>query len=376
MVHETEKHPPMAGSRTRKAFNLTKIAGKLDLHAFFAIQVVRSISHDRDAPLFLLLAPHRMFTSRINRAVAFSLLTLALDTGLTPEKCFGVEAQPETVECVLRLSEHASLPAERNGVVKTVHCHVGTAFEANQLITSLKVKKAELEKKKLLAELNGLALARENYALKAKFDEIVKEKKFELKQLRLFEEGFPLPELEKVRVVSQMNQAKADSENATTERLQAESEYEAKLAEVELAEIAIQVSEIRAPFAGVVTKVLRQPREWVEEGDALVEIARMDNLEVVFKIPFELHHPSQLVGTSFQLRLIDRKRVVVHEAILEIERVQMLTDSTGLYLAFAELPNVRVPGTKNTRSWLLMPGLTGEAIPVPHVTEPPQVAAP
>lgn len=84
---------------------------------------------------------------------------------------------------------------------------------------------------------------------------------------------------------TQLEEAQLQADQAALELQQAERELqEAKLAkqlkenELQLSERNVEIREILAPLSGIVVEVTRKTGEWVEAGDQVLRIVRMDRL--------------------------------------------------------------------------------------------------
>ena len=85
-----------------------------------------------------------------------------------------------------------------------------------------------------------------------------------------------ISEIEELRFRAE--QAELDLEKAQHERRQDQLSADLKAKELELSQYSIDVRKFVAPINGVVVEVLRQPGEWVEPGEKVLRIVRMDRL--------------------------------------------------------------------------------------------------
>src|SRR5690606_15035255 len=69
-------------------------------------------------------------------------------------------------------------------------------------------------------------------------------------------------------------------DKAVKDRQLALLEVNVKRADMQLAEIAIEKRRVRAPFGGEVLKLNREEGEWVQPGETIAEVARLDLLQV------------------------------------------------------------------------------------------------
>lgn len=267
---------------------------------------------------------------------------------------------PAVFTCVLRPQERVRIPAQRSGVVDTF-LQVGDMASKDSVVASLRTEQLELDGKRIAAELESLDLGRKNTARTERFEAIVEEKTFELGQLKQFAKKFDLPALERTRVESELRQATADAANSRTELLQAQADYEAKLMEMAISKLAMKDSQLATPFDALVNRTLKYSGEWVQEGEAVMELVRIDELEVVVKISFDQLPPSEALGANFVVRVGSSPDAPLHTSSVTITRIQADTDVTGIYFGFGKLTNPPSVSETGQKTWQLMPGLGGTA---------------
>lgn len=92
------------------------------------------------------------------------------------------------------------------------------------------------------------------------------------------------------------NKAKLQIEKAKHDQELANLDAWTKKAELEAAEMAIERRTLRAPFNGVVQKKYRDEKEWVNPGDPILRLIRLDELQVEGSVPLAQHTPAELDG--------------------------------------------------------------------------------
>jgi RND family efflux transporter MFP subunit len=192
-------------------------------------------------------------------------------------------AEPLVVEsALLRLTQQVDVPARAQGVISTIHVAEGDSIEQGTLLAQMDDTEARLLEGRAAIELqlnkekvvNDVAIRSAQRALvfnKAEFER--------LERVRRDTPGsISASELEERRFRAE--QAELDLEKAQHERRQDELSADLKAKELELSQYNIGVRKILAPINGVVVEVLRQPGEWVEPGEKVLRIVRMDRLRV------------------------------------------------------------------------------------------------
>ena len=87
------------------------------------------------------------------------------------------------------------------------------------------------------------------------------------------------------RLIEQNNVAQSRLDQAVSDRLVAANSIAAARARLARIEERIARSDIRAPFAGVVTERFAQAGEWSQNGMALVRLVDIDNPEIQVRVP-------------------------------------------------------------------------------------------
>jgi multidrug resistance efflux pump len=79
---------------------------------------------------------------------------------------------------------------------------------------------------------------------------------------------------------------------------------DAKRAEMESAQEAINRREVRAPFAGVVQKITPHLGEWVKPGDPVVRLIRMDRLKVEGYLKVADYNPGDVMSKKVNVKVV------------------------------------------------------------------------
>jgi len=99
-------------------------------------------------------------------------------------------------------------------------------------------------------------------------------------------------------------------EKAIHDRKMAEFDAWTLKAELEATEMAIERRTLRAPFNGVVIKSLRDEKEWVNPGDPILRLVRLDELQVEGFVPVAQHTPAELDGCEVTIDVKVGQRTV------------------------------------------------------------------
>ena len=161
------------------------------------------------------------------------------------------------------------------GLVTELHAREGDLLKAGQLLAHLDVSTAEARRTTLQAQLTESEARLRSATAKLK----------------------RANELFQARVIAR---EQLDDSLYERDALEARSEsLRASIAEIDL---SIAQSVIHAPFSGVVTRKLTEVGQWVKEGDPVLEILSLDELEVAVQVP-EIHIGKVRLGQSARVRL-------------------------------------------------------------------------
>jgi len=190
-------------------------------------------------------------------------------------------AEPLVVEsALLRLTQQVEVPARAQGVISAIHVSEGDAVDQGTLLAQMDDVEARLLEGRAAIELQLNKEKVTNDVEIRSAQRAVVFNQAEFKRVERASRDTPgsitISELEETRFRAE--QAELDLEKAQHERRQDQLSADLKTKELELSQHNIDVRKIVAPINGVVVEVLRQPGEWVEPGEKVLRIVRMDRL--------------------------------------------------------------------------------------------------
>ncbi len=92
------------------------------------------------------------------------------------------------------------------------------------------------------------------------------------------------------------DRAKLGTDKAKKDRELAGLDAQTKEAELEAALLGIDMRKVIAPFDGQVVEVLRDEQEWVQAGEPILRLIRLDTLKVEGYINYDDYDPSEIDG--------------------------------------------------------------------------------
>lgn len=137
--------------------------------------------------------------------------------------------------------------------------------------------------------------------------------------------------------------------NARLQKRLAELTAHARKVELAAAETALARRQIEAPFDGLITDVHKRFGEWVEAGEQVVTLMRVDRLRVEGHLDLEKAHPSQIDGQPAVIVVT----VGPNEVTLDGHVAGFRSVVVGKrYRVWAEVSNRKIGN-----QWLLLPGM-------------------
>lgn len=259
--------------------------------------------------------------------------------------------------CKVDLIDEVDLPAQIPGVLKELNVKVEMPVKQGQKLGQ--IEDAELQDEKIIAQ-------REYEAAKVDSDNDVNKRFAEASTAVALAEwwtaynankrspnAIPLTEMQKLqhshtRAKLSIEQAARDLEKFAAVTLQKQAQHKA-------VDTKIARTQLLAPFDGVVAEVPVHQSEWVNPGDKVCRIIRLDRLYVKGRVSVDDFSPDQLRGRSVKVSLdlahgqresFDGTITVVHpEVSLDGRR----------YEIWAEVQNRQVGG-----EWLMRPGMEAQ----------------
>lgn len=138
----------------------------------------------------------------------------------------------------------------------------------------------------------------------------------------------------------------------------------AKEAQIEAADNEIERRKIVSPIDGVVTDIYKDRGEWCQPGDAVMEVVRMDQLEVVGFVYADDASPAQVRGKPVKV-VIHLAGGGKHEAPGTIRFASPVLEGSGRIRQFrvaARIENKRITDESGKPDWLIQPGTEAEMV--------------
>jgi multidrug efflux pump subunit AcrA (membrane-fusion protein) len=158
------------------------------------------------------------------------------------------------------------------------------------------------------------------------------------------------------KLLLQWHKGVLEIEKAELEKYVAELTAKVKAASVEAADVDIRRRKVMAPLDAVVTVVYRHVGEWVNPGDAIIRLVRMNKVSVEGTLRIAYVSPTQVVGRPVTVTAtLTGGQVAEFKGKVVFVNPELVTDEA--FTVVAEVENREENG-----AWLLLPRMA------PHMT--------
>jgi multidrug resistance efflux pump len=256
--------------------------------------------------------------------------------------------------CVVSLIEPVSLPAQEAGVLIEVVGKEGTVVTQDQILARVQDRDAKV---KLKAAKLKLAVAKEkatNDAEVRSAKKIVEVADAEYRESLAINKRSPgsIPDTQVRRQFLQYERALLEAAVAEMDFAVAALELKVAEVEVEAVENELERRLLKAPYDGVVVQLMKHQAEWVQPGEAVMRVVRMDRLRVEGFLNSEEYAPHHVQGARATIRV--RLAGGDEETLTgTVDYVSPLVEASGDYRIWAEIDNK--PG-RGGYAWLVRPG--------------------
>jgi multidrug resistance efflux pump len=251
------------------------------------------------------------------------------------------------------VADQIKLPAKEPGVLVQLSVKEWTQVKAGQVIGKIDDSEPQVKKMAALADYKGAyKRCKDDVEIRfAKAQELVAKAKYErmLESNRMTEKAVTQVELNEAKL--DWDHFKLAIEKSYHDKELAEFEAMTKQAEFQAAELAINRRTIIAPFDGVVEKIERKQDEWVQPGDTILTLLRLDTMHVEGAVNQKQYDPNEIQGcdVAIEVELARGRKTTVRGKIVKVSN---LVRFDGMYNIRAEIANVQEHGL-----WVIRDGL-------------------
>jgi macrolide-specific efflux system membrane fusion protein len=270
----------------------------------------------------------------------------------------GRAANPEVLElpnCLVSLIGDVDLPAQEAGVLQEIVAKENFLAKAGDVLGKVDETETLLRQKAAKFKLDVASEKATNDAevqVARKIVDLAKAEYEESVAINRDSNGAAIP-------ATQLRRQRVQWEKAALDCVAADMNFkiaglECKVSEAELEAVANELERrtLRAPFDGVVVEMYLHQSEWVQPGEPVLRIVRMDRLRVEGFVNAADVAPGQVEGAAVEIRVTLRGGVK-EKLSGKISDVSPLVGSNRDFRVRAEVDNL--PG-RDGYPWLLRPG--------------------
>jgi multidrug efflux pump subunit AcrA (membrane-fusion protein) len=294
-------------------------------------------------------------SSALLSALLFALL-IDLTCGLPALAQEAARPDPVLDRCLVSLVEEAKVPAREAGVLMELVIREGDVVRKNDVIAKIDDDQPQMEKRKAQAEYDQ-ALAKAQSDVDVQYSEAA-EKVAEAEYKKALESHTKVPgsvtEVERDRLALNEKKSELQIDQARLEQRLAALAAQSKEVEVLAAENAIGRRLIKSPLDGVVVQVFPHQGEWMQPGDPLARVVRVDKLRIEGYVDSSRFGPDKVRDrpVTVEVMLADDRKETFKGRIMV---TSPMVESGGDFRVVAEVENRQDP---NSQQWLLQPGQT------------------
>jgi len=258
-------------------------------------------------------------------------------------------------DCLVTLIEEAQVPAQEAGVLTEVAVKEGDQVAEGGLLARIDDTQAQMQ---LKAARFKLDVAKEEASNDvniryAQASTRVAEAEYMVNKEACDKVPGAIPATEMRRLLLTYHRAKLEIEQAQMQFRIAALETNVAQAEVDAAAEGVRRRKILAPMDAMVVERFRHHGEWVQPGDPVMHIVRIDRLRVQGYIRATDHAAGEIDGRDVTVDVeLTRGRQESFRG--KVVFVSPLVQAGGEYQVWAEVENRRDPRNNH---WLLQPGL-------------------
>jgi multidrug resistance efflux pump len=257
------------------------------------------------------------------------------------------------VDGLVKVAQEIKLPGKEAGVLVHLAVQEGAPVRAGQVIGQIDPSEAEMQKK---AAGSAYQAAYEKWKddveiryAKAQADVAKAKHELMLESNRLSRGAVTQVELNEAKL--DWDRAVLGIEKSNHDKKLAAFDAMTKKAELEAAELGLQRRVVTAPFDGVVEEIKRHQDEWVQPGETILTLLRLDTMQVEGAVEQREYDPYEVQGcdVTVEVELARGRKATFRGRII---RVSSIVRSDGVYNVRAEIANQVEQG-----HWLLRDGL-------------------
>lgn len=258
--------------------------------------------------------------------------------------------------CLVSLVDDVQVPAQESGLLISLPAVEGTQVKREDLLAQIDDRKSQMQRQAAMVELQAAQTKAndeiEVHYAEAAYEVAAAEYTQAVEINRRVAGTIPGNELRRLQLTQHRSRLQID--RSQLDLKVARMTAEVNQAAVKSAEEEIRRRQILSPVDGVVVSVHRHAGEWVNAGDTVLRVVRMDQLWIEGFVSSDEFDPGEIANRPVTVQVaLARGRVMEFPG--KVVFVSPLVQAGNKYRVRAEVPNRQENGY-----WLLRPGVTAE----------------
>ncbi len=256
-------------------------------------------------------------------------------------------------DCLISKVEESRVAAQESGELMAVLARDGQQVSAKEVLARIEDKLAKLELDVRLTELAVAQKESEN-AISVEFA-VAATKVYQADYERMLESNSrvpgSVPKADELRAWLEWKQYDLQIDKAKFDLDIAVLKVDVSKAQVAAAQEHIARREIKAPWDGIVDEVHRHTGDWVQAGDPILSLVRMDQLQIKASVSADNFSPSEIDGRPVTVKVkLPRGATEIFQG--KISGISPKIDGRNMFQVSAEIANKKSKG-----HWILRPGM-------------------
>lgn len=306
-----------------------------------------------------------MFLSRM-RTAGWSLsiprmilvLTILLASALEPhsEDNVGVADGVEVQDCTVRFAKEVRVPALQSGLVAKVDVAINDSVRQGSALAKLDDRSLLIQRRAALARQLSAKQDAETSDEIEYAETVRKQAQAEHDARRSTYNQAPgaVPFFDVLRLELAVKRSELEIKQAQQRKRRAGAELELRSAELSLIDNQLRQLYVESPIDGVVLEVMRSEGEWVQKGEPIATIGKIDRLHVRALLSTDQIGPEECLGLPVSVHWVDPISDQSRSLRGEVRSVDPQVISGGRFVRLhAEIVNRK---TESGSHWLLSPG--------------------
>lgn len=250
--------------------------------------------------------------------------------------------------CRVMLISEVDVPAQESGPLLAMPAKEGQAIQQNQDLAQIDDSLGRLRLETARTKLDAASQkANNDIDVRAANNALAIADRERKRNYQLYSKG-SMPKAEYDRSALQAKQAALQLEQARRDMQASTKEAQVEAYNVKAASQSIERHRITSPIEGVVMEMYKQSGEWVNAGDKVVRVARMDRLYVQGLLDSSLFNPHEVEGMKVTISV-----PVARNEFLEFQG-RIVFVSMEKYNAKSYVVKAEVDNRKQNGRWLLL----------------------